>query len=239
MNRVGLFLIAALLAWPLQSLAAETPALATIPAPAPAARTLLLVRHGHHSLDPVADPAQGPPLTAVGLDQAKLAAKRILQSGLAIDAVVASPMLRSQQTASAIVDALKGARLVTLHDLTECTPPMPPAQMTTLKNADELHACADQFDRVYDAYFRPAAGHQSAQILVAHANVIRYLVARALHMDPTAWQLFSLSHASLTTVRIEADGSMLVPGVGDIGHVPVNQRSGSVIDADGGGRRRR
>ncbi len=226
-------LLATLLAWPSYAAAADAPA------PVPVARTLILVRHGHHSLDPAADPAQGPPLTPVGLEQAKLTAKRIQQSGIAIDAVVASPMARSQQTARLIVDGLKGARLLTMPDLTECTPPVPPAQMTSLTSPADLQACAGRFDRVFDAYFRPATSKESAQILVAHANVIRYLVSKALGMDPKAWQQFSISHASVTTVRIQADGSMIVLGVGDIGHVPLEMRSGSVVDGDSLGRKRR
>lgn len=173
-------------------------------------------------------------MTPVGLEQAKLAAKRLGDSGFAIDAVVASPMLRSQTTGQAIVDQLKGARLVTLPDLIECTPPLPPAQMTALMDATELKACGEQFDRVYDAYFRPSSGRQTAQVLVAHANVIRYLLTKALGMDIKNWQQFSIGHASLTTVRILADGSVQVLGVGDVGHIPQSKRSGSAIDADSG-----
>lgn len=231
MPRALMLLVALLLASPAQLLAAETPVVT--------ARVLYLVRHGHHSTEPVADPVQGPPLTPAGLDQAKLVAKRLRESGYAIDTVLASPMVRSQQTAQAIVDEVKGARLDSLQDLTECTPPLPPAQMTGLMSAAELQACAEQFDRVYAAYFRPAEGAESAQVLVAHANVIRYLVTRALGMDARNWQQFSISHGSVTTVRIAADGSIVLLGVGDIGHVPTRMRSGSIIDVDSGSRRHR
>lgn len=206
---------------------------------APAARILVLVRHGHHSVEPAKDLTKGPPLTALGRDQARLVADRLQGSPFTLDTVVASPMLRSQETGQTIVDRLKGARLVTLSDLTECTPPMVPAPTTTIIDPAALQACAEQFDRVYAAYFRPGEGAGSGQVLVAHANVIRYLVARAIGLDAKAWQQFSISHASVTTLRIAPDGSIVVLGIGDIGHVPVNQRSGSIIDADSGSRRRR
>lgn len=214
---------------------------ADAPAPAPAAseRILVLVRHGHHGTDPSADPAKGPPLTALGREQAALAAARLNASPHAFESVVASPMQRSLETANAIIAGRNGARLVTSSDLTECTPPMPSAQQSTLKDAAALKACADQFDRVYSAYVRPGDAAAKAQVLVAHTNVIRYLLTRALGMDTTAWQQFSISHASLTTLRIGPDGSVVVLGVGDIGHVPQGQRSGSIVDADSGTRRRR
>jgi serine/threonine-protein phosphatase PGAM5 len=217
--------------WPVQLVAAD--------APVAAARTLVLVRHGHHSIEPAADPAKGPPLTSLGRAQAKLAAERLRASPYALDTVVASPMLRSQETAQAIVAVVPGVRLVTLSDLTECTPPMAPGQVVSINEPASLTACAEQFDRVYDAYFRPGERAGSGQVLVAHANVIRYLVTKALGMDPKAWSQFSIGHSSMTTLRIGSDGSVVVLGVGDIGHVPVNQRSGSIIDADSNSRRRR
>lgn len=235
MGRVSVYLAAVLLCWPVLARAADAPA----PAPAAKERILVLMRHGHHSTDPSADPAKGPPLTALGRDQAALAAARLRASPYAFDAVVASPMLRSQETANAIIAGHKGARLVTSSDLTECTPPLPPAQPSTIKDAADLKACADQFDRVYSTYFRSGQAAERAQVLVAHANVIRYLLTRALGMDTRTWQQFSISHASLTTLRIGPDGSVVVLGVGDIGHVPQSQRSGSIVDADSGSRRRR
>jgi serine/threonine-protein phosphatase PGAM5 len=207
--------------------------------PVAAARTLVLLRHGHHSIEPAADLAKGPPLTLLGREQAKLAAGRLKASPFALDTVVASPMLRSQETAQAIVAVVPAARLVTSSDLTECTPPMPPAQAVTLNEPGALTACAEQFDRVYAAYFRPGERAGSGQVLVAHANVIRYLISKALGMDSKAWQQFSIGHSSMTTLRIAPDGSVVVLGVGDVGHVPADKRSGSIIDADSGNRRRR
>lgn len=234
MRRFRSLLAVAALAWPALLAAADTPGQAK----AAATRILVLVRHGHHSVEPAVDAAKGPPLTALGREQATLTAARLQKSPHVLDAVVASPMLRSRETANAIIAGLDGARLVTSSDLTECTPPLPAARQTTIKDVADLKACAAQFDRVYDAYVKPGEGGERGLVLVAHANVIRYLVTRALGMDRSAWQQFSISHASLTTLRIAADGGITVLGVGDIGHVPQNLRSGSIVDADSGSRRR-
>ena len=57
--------------------------------------------------------------------------------------------------------------------------------------------------------------------------MIRYLVARALRVDPQAWLEMSIGHASLSVVRIEADGSYRVIAVGDVGHLPPELLSGA------------
>ena len=49
------------------------PAAAAEPAkPAPAARNLILIRHGHYVADPAVDPALGPGLSSLGVAQSKL-----------------------------------------------------------------------------------------------------------------------------------------------------------------------
>jgi len=60
--------------------------------------------------------------------------------------------------------------------------------------------------------------------------VIRYLVTRALGVDTRAWLEMSVGNASLTTIRVEADGRFKVIAVGDVGHIPPNLRSGATVD---------
>ena len=58
----------------------------------------------------------------------------------------------------------------------------------------------------------------SYEVIVCHANVIRYFICRALQLPPEAWLRFSLKHASITWVTIRPDGKISVRGVGDAGH---------------------
>jgi len=88
----------------------------------------------------------------------------------------------------------------------------------------------ESLDRVFDAYFRPAAGRAQTDLLVCHGNVIRYLVTRALGVDTAAWLEMSVGHASITHIRVEADGRYKVISIGDVGHLPPALRSGASGD---------
>ncbi len=91
----------------------------------------------------------------------------------------------------------------------------------------DIAACKARLDRVFARYFRPAKGHEQSDLLVCHGNVIRYLVTRALGVDTTAWLEMSVGHASITRIRVEADGRFKVLAVGDVGHLPDNLQTGA------------
>jgi serine/threonine-protein phosphatase PGAM5 len=97
---------------------------------------------------------------------------------------------------------------------------------------EDLAACKAQLDRVFAKFFQPALGAERTELFVCHGNVIRYLVTRALGVDTTAWLGMSVGHASITTIRIAADGSMQVISVGDVGHLPPNLRTGTSADTE-------
>ena len=46
--------------------------------------------------------------------------------------------------------------------------------------------------------------------------MIRYLVARTLGVDTKAWTAMSVGHASMTTIRIEADGAATCERLGTV-----------------------
>jgi serine/threonine-protein phosphatase PGAM5 len=63
------------------------------------------------------------------------------------------------------------------------------------------------------------AMRHAAEVYVAHGNVIRFFVLRALQLDPTAWLRLVVPHGSITTVAITPDGDVLLQGLGDCGHL--------------------
>ena len=80
-----------------------------------------------------------------------------------------------------------------------------------------------RIEAAFRRYFRRADPEQekdSYEILVCHANVIRYFVCRALQFPPEAWLRFSLHNCSLTWIAIWPSGRVTVYTVGDIGHMP-------------------
>jgi serine/threonine-protein phosphatase PGAM5 len=200
--------------------------------PDAAARTIVLVRHGHYAPDPSADAELGPALTDLGIAQARLVGARLAGLPEDFDAVLASPMTRAQQTAKVIVSDLDDAGIETVADLAECTPPTRRKEITADMKPEELAECASQFDRLFAARFKPAQGEARQELMVCHGNVIRYLITRALDVDTEAWLEMSVGHVSMTTIRIEADGSMKLIAAGDVGHLPPNLRTGATGDPE-------
>lgn len=200
--------------------------------PAAATRTIVLVRHGHYAPDPAADAKLGPALTSLGIAQAHLVGARLAGLPAPFDRVYASPMTRAQQTAKVIVDSLDEATIETVADLAECTPPTRRKDITATMKPEELAECAKQFDRLFATYFKPAQGASTEELMVCHGNVIRYLITRALAVDTEAWLEMSVGHVSMTTIRVEADGSFKLIAAGDVGHVPPNLRTGATGDPE-------
>lgn len=197
-----------------------------------AAHTIVLVRHGHYLPDPAADPKLGPGLSRLGIEQARLVGARLARMSPRFDALYVSPLQRARDTAATIAGNLPGQPFAVVDDLAECTPPTRDAQVMAGEKPENVLACQAQLDRVFAKFFRPALGKPRSELFVCHGNVIRYLVTRALGVDSKAWLAMSVGHASITRIRIEANGSVRVIAVGDVGHLPQNMLSGATGDPE-------
>ena len=191
---------------------------------APMARTIILVRHGAYQADP-ADSSPGPGLLPVGVAQAKLAASR-LAAMPKFDAVFSSPMTRARETARVIAAEVSNGSLEILPELEECTPPTRRKEITRDETAESMARCKARLDGLFAQRFVPAAGTARRELFVAHGNVIRSMVVRALGVDPDAWLEMSVAHASITEILVEPDGRFKVISIGDVGHLPLNLQSG-------------
>lgn len=199
---------------------------------APAARIIVLVRHGNYLPDANADPALGPHLSALGVEQSKLAGPRLARLGH-FDALYVSPLQRARDTAAEMQKNFPGQSFTVLPDLEECTPPTRVERIMASEEQADLETCRAQLDRVFAAHFVPAEGQARQELYVCHGNVIRYLVTRAMGVDPTAWLSMSVGHTSITRIRVEPDGRMQVLSVGDVGHIPVDIQTGASGDGEG------
>jgi serine/threonine-protein phosphatase PGAM5 len=199
--------------------------------PAPA-RTIVLVRHGYYVPDPKLDERIGPHLAPIGVAQAHLVGARLAGLPMRFDTMAVSPVQRARDTAATIAADFPGRHFDVDNDLAECTPPTRRAKIMATEKPKDLAACKVRLDRLFTRYFKPAAGHDRADLLVCHGNVIRYLVTRALGVDTRAWLEMSVGNASITEIRVEADGSFKVIAVGDVGHLPPNLHTGASGDAE-------
>ena len=189
-------------------------------------RTIILVRHGAYVADPK-DQSPGPGLSPLGIAQARLAAARLAGMAGTFDALLASPMTRALQTAKVISAELPGVALEVVPELAECTPATRRKEIIAEEKAEDLAACAAKLDALFAQRFVPARGKERRELFVCHGNVTRYLVTRALGVDPTAWLEMSVAHASLTRILVEPDGRFKVISVGDSGHIPPNMLTGA------------
>ena len=222
MNRLFPLLCGLLLMAPLHAAEVATPA----------ARTIVLVRHGYYLPDANADKTLGPHLAPIGVAQAKLAGARLAGLPTHFDALYVSPVQRARDTAAVIAEDFPGRHFEVVDDLAECTPPTRRTKVTADEKPADLAACKAQFDRLFARYFKPASGHERTDLMVCHGNVIRNMVVRALGVDPQAWLEMSVGNASITRIRVEADGKFKVISVGDVGHPPPNLRTGASGDPE-------
>jgi len=179
--------------------------------------TLYLIRHGAYVADPKADPQLGPGLTTLGIAQARLIAGRLNGAGVKFDSMTSSPMQRARDTAAVMHETLASVPLAQSPLLREC---MPPVFEAVEAEAAERAACAKQLDQAFTEFFTTATKADRNDILVAHGNVIRYLVMKSLKVDTRGWLGMTVAHASLTVIQVRADGSIKVLAVGDSGHIP-------------------
>ena len=188
---------------------------------APTARTVYLIRHGDYDVGAAGVGKDGPDLTALGVAQARLTGARL--SGLQLPGthLVTSTMSRAAETAGTINQSLIQLTLEYEPLLRECTPPG-----RSHDEGEEGVACQMQLDAAFSKYFAPASSdHDKNYVLVCHGNVIRYFVMRALGVDTRAWSNLRVAHASVTTIRIEPNGRVVVSTVGDVGHIPSDLQS--------------
>ncbi|VDN06323.1 unnamed protein product [Thelazia callipaeda] len=182
-----------------------------------AKRNIILIRHGQYVTD------KGSPnflsLTPLGKEQAKRVGERLASSGLKFDSMVMSTMKRAEETANLILNKLPPISTKSDPLLEEGAPfpPEPPCKHWR-----------SRIEAAFRKYIHRASEQQtkdSWELIVCHANVIRYFVCRALQFPPEGWLRIALGHCSLTWLVVYPDGIVSVKSLGDIGHLPKDQVS--------------
>ncbi|KAH6919825.1 hypothetical protein HPB50_029187 [Hyalomma asiaticum] len=166
---------------------------------ATASRYLYLIRHGEFNYYEEQDKART--LTALGRKQADLTGQRLQQLGIPFSHLTHSTMTRAVETAEIIHQHLPQLPVFqcSLIREGEPTPPEPPFGI-----------------------WKPQSKKQdSHEIIVCHANVIRYCICRALQIHPEAWSRMSLANCSISVVKIAPTGKVTLRALGDQGHLPV------------------
>ena len=187
------------------------------PSPHPRATTLLLVRHGQTPTTGRVLPGRAPGLhlAAEGVAQAERAAERIAELGK-VDAIYASPLERTRETAAPIARAL-GLRVQRDKGLLECDfGDWTGAELSKLAKLPESsivlrapgsfrfpggESFVEMQGRMVGALSRIAALHPGGTVVcVSHADPIKAAVAHYLGTHIDLFQRIVISPCSVTVV---------------------------------------
>jgi serine/threonine-protein phosphatase PGAM5 len=192
-------------------------------------RTILLVRHGVYEEADTTDERTGRALIAEGREQARITGRRLALLALKPDTVYTSNFTRARETGALIAREMK-LPAVGVEDLCECTPVSEREDINKGENPEDMERCREALDRAFARFFRPSPDQNRTTLLVAHGNVIRYLVARAVGLDSLRWIRMRPRHASISEIQINASGRMGFAALGDVGHLPPRLRTYSWTD---------
>ncbi|CAF3389297.1 unnamed protein product [Rotaria socialis] len=191
-------------------------------------RHIYLIRHGQYQTKTkVEDQKQ---LTELGNEQADWAGLALAESKIPFTRFIQSGLIRAVQTASIINKHIKFNRIEQDIDLNEGFPflPEPAGRFADSVATGRIELETERMERAFRRYIhRPLTSQteDSHELIVCHANVIRYFVCRALQIPADAWLRFNLFHCSITHLVFTSDGRVICYGIGDVGHVPQERRS--------------
>ncbi|XP_038053666.1 serine/threonine-protein phosphatase PGAM5, mitochondrial-like isoform X2 [Patiria miniata] len=191
-----------------------------------ATRHLILIRHGHYAIEGETDEKRV--LTAQGREQAELTGKRLKELDYPYSIMINSSMTRAQETADIIAKSVPLVPRGVCNMLREGAPIPPEPPVGHWKPEIKFYEDGARIEAAFRKYFHRADPDQikdSYEILVCHANVIRYFVCRAMQFPPEAWLRISLNHGSITWLAVRPSGRVSLRQLGDCGHMPPSKIS--------------
>lgn len=189
---------------------------------------IYLVRHGEHQ-----DAEHGVddgPLSPRGQRQAELIADRL--SGLPLDAVWHSPLLRATETARAIAERLPSVTpepSALLFDcvptgMTEDTPTVYEAFFGSVTDAEIEAGGAQMADAVGEFLMRKQGDVH--EVLITHNFVIAWFVREVLGAPEWRWMTLNQAHCGLTVIAQKQGRPWTLVNHNELSHLPVELRTG-------------
>ncbi|XP_005403000.1 PREDICTED: serine/threonine-protein phosphatase PGAM5, mitochondrial isoform X1 [Chinchilla lanigera] len=191
---------------------------------AKATRHIFLIRHSQYHMDGALE--EDCTLTPLGREQAELTGLRLASLGLKFNKIVHSSMTRAVETTDIISKHLPDVSRVSTDLLREGAPIEPDPPVSHWKpEAVQYYEDGARIEAAFRNYIHRADAEQeedSYEIFICHANVIRYIVCRALQFPPEGWLRLSLNNGSITHLVIRPSGRVALRTLGDTGFMPPN-----------------
>ena len=189
---------------------------------------IYLVRHGEHQ-DAEHGLADGP-LSPRGQRQAELIADRL--SGLPLDAVWHSPLLRANETARAIAARLPSVDpepTALLFDcvptgMTDETPSVFEPFFGSITEAEIEAGRAQMSDAVNEFLVRKTGDVH--EVLITHNFVISWFVREVLQAPEWRWMTLNQAHCGLTVIAQKQGRPWTLVSHTDLALLPVELRTG-------------
>lgn len=204
--------------------AGQMPSTPAAPAAAKGVRTILLVRHGLYDRDEKVDDRVGNGLNAIGREQATLVGRYLAALPVKLTTLTSSTLTRARETADLMGTELE---MTSLRDslISECTPISERADWMKLDSPADIVACEANLLAAWERYMKPSPERDTYDVLVAHGNVIRWLVAKAMSGDSRQWNRLEVGHGSITALTVSADGRVRVVKLSDNAFMPVERQT--------------
>ncbi len=189
---------------------------------------IYLVRHGEHQ-----DAEHGVddgPLSPRGQRQAELIADRL--SGLPLDGVWHSPLLRATETAKAVAARLPSVVPEPSALLFDCVPTGPtdetPAAYEPFFGSvteAEIEAGRAQMEDAVGEFLMRKTGDVH-DVLITHNFVIAWFVREVLGAPEWRWMTLNQAHCGLTVIMQRQGRPWTLLAHNDLGHLPMELRTG-------------
>ena len=172
-------------------------------------KLVILLRHGEYDTSPTSMFQ----LTARGREQARVSAQAL--ASVSFDAAFSSTMTRAIETAEVVTEELKvpfsrSRLLIEGMPTRVATIPSTPAQVR--EDRDRMH-------RAFEKFFQPSKKERT-ELVVCHGNLIRFIMTRALGVQPAVWARFVSNHCGITRILVREHGLRVV-SYNETMHLPV------------------
>lgn len=200
----------------------------------PAARRILLVRHGHYErTGNLGDEVWS--LSALGRRQAARTGRRLARLIPSypgrFEGIYSSPWPRALQTAEICAHEMDIDRVRIKEYLHEAVPLVPEDESgrsvhpdLPVTSEEERDATVEQVERIRARFFQPSK-RNTTYLIFCHGNLIRYLVAATLGLPYEAWMRMDVNHASLSEIHVYPGDFTALISYNESGHLPPGLRT--------------